>query len=277
MSLKRALPFLAVLILGQAPNAEAQLLSPMHISKSSSKPESVDSTKKQSGQVVFSAFADGNLRDLANGNEGDAAAAGSFGVRLRNVALRHGYLHLSAKVGLASTVDTLRRNAGLVLLVPSAGKGLRSGVVEANWEMPSGSGATRGLYGYFATTAGTWGNDSIALPATIAGQGLGYFWGRRAEDTQNKNAIGVQLQLGLAAREIWGDIGGDDPLRQLLIGTDRKTFTGVEGGVAITINGVTAALHVYGFAGPDAGIDGFTGGQIGTGISVDTPLFTISQ
>ncbi len=260
--------------------------------------EEADSTREintmNPGTTFVSLYADGTLQSLASepGNE-SGIANGSLGI-----IVKRGKVVWGASISVASTVDTVDSNFGNVVLNAGSGKGLASGLIDHyryvdnspfKWLFKifdrSFDQQGAGYYHFYVSTSSSlWrsqNNNGLVRNANVLGSGVLY--GIDIVDSPEPNSIGFGVEAGFSYRGILGDIHNDvvtdievQNLYKELFGTTRKHFPGLEGGLYIRFNKITAGIRgYYMFNNRNRElIDGITSFQIAGNISISSPVFT---
>lgn len=218
-----------------------------------------DTTKK-----YVTLFADGNIRGVATaGSKESTTGTGSLGIALSSPKIT-----VSAQVTVLSTVDTLRNEVGATILSPLSGKSFQSGLLDLRVRNVFKK-LHLGLHGYLGASKSVWAQDTAARASVLGTGGLTAFWSE--EGKVSDNPVGLLIEAGVALRRIGGDIGSAKSLRESMLGTSERTFPGLEGGVQISFNSITAGIGVYWFSGK--GVNGLTGGQLAAGMTVRGDIF----
>lgn len=245
-------------------------------------------------------LAEGNIKDVLGGSKATATAAGSLGLQF--VGNRH---IVTGMVNVAGTEDTVRTGYGATLLVPAAGKGLNAGMLALRTRFRQWSDTTCGDYDYAITcnlgvrlradastrrwatkieriTSAPGATDSVErvtevrdVPTWGAGFGLWYaFFDGAIETTDNASRpVTMILDVGVAHRALRGDLGGEKPeteeLRNRLLGTGRRNFTGAEVGLTLVFDRIRSSFTYLWLNGH---ADGLSRGQIVATVELRAPL-----
>ena len=215
--------------------------------------------------LTATAFASGDVRGLATGETDDSESAnGALGL---SVSSNH--VASVGAINVASTLQTIDKDFAAVLLSPSNGKALRSGLAEVRLQQLFGK---QGLHAYGCVSSSEWVQEEASLNATVVGAGALIYRQLGLED-DSRNKVQFGLEGGIAIRSILGDAASSDSLREVFLGSDRTNFVGLELGMNILVNRVSAGVQFYFFPGRD--VEGVTGGQVTTGISIRGDLFSL--
>jgi hypothetical protein len=226
-----------------------------------------DFRDKQGKDSTFvEVFADGNLRGLmANTSDGSAAATGALGISVRRPnIIWNGFINI------ASTIDTLSEDFGSIILNPATGRNLSSGLVEAFVKTKH----KIGQHYYMSASSSYWKSDSVTKSATIIGMGaLGTLEILNGLSGQNDLYFGVEF--GLSYRGISGNVTNNEEYYKKTLGTSGRHFAGLEGGLVIKFNQVTAGLNLYWLHDlkGKAKIDGISSVQLTAGIKISGAFF----
>lgn len=239
-------------------------------------------------RITIALTADGTIRQALEKPAEDGAGTGSAGTGSLGVGVTWpGGWRLTASLGVASSVDTVKNLHGSTVLVPAGGRGSISNVIlEASTPPLTRFGSTElRVKGYFFGTNVVWAVDSITAtsPTTadttsiaadfaILGGGLAgeleVLPGRRLLG----QPVGVAFNFGVAARWMRGN--GQHRtflIKQALNGTDGLSYTGLEGGVRVNFGIIAAGAQYYWIAqrgAKDRPINGLSRGQLVIGFSV---------
>jgi len=186
--------------------------------------------------VTVTVFADGTAR-AALTEKGDDSGGGTGALGLR-LALK-GWA-LAANVAVASSVDTLRSGFGSSILYPGGGRS-PAGLVEFYKDTLWGSPV--GLHSYVSVSQAIWAADTLAMRVGVLGMGIlaSYSVGGAG----GGESYGMRFEGGLSYRSIGGDVSSRGQLRMAMLGTRDTNYPGVELGVHITANHVTAGVQAY--------------------------------
>jgi hypothetical protein len=247
-----------------------------------------DRVKRLTGNVTtVTLYADGAIRGALDGSGGGSTAGtGSIGL---SVAYPKGW-GISASVGVAGTVDTVRSGYGAVLLVPGAGKGALSNfVVEGN--TPSVNLSLKKFkialpvvgYGYVAASNSLWevadssglkanpATKVVTLDANAASVATGV--GARFLALNGRllsTDVNLALSVGYAWRALEDAAGANTAIRALALnGNPRTIFHGWEWGMELGIGEIRAAVHYYtmGRSSLEPQVTSLTGGVWVIGLS----------
>lgn len=218
-------------------------------------------------------FADGNIKGAASGAPSD----GPVGTGSLGVSLQRGQTHWTASIAVASTSDTITSGFGASLLSPASGKRLFSGLIDLRTMLRN-----QPLHIYLTSSKSTWrmtnsANDTISLDAVMFGAGALRYWDL-ANGYVGDNYVALRLEAGGAMRWMTGDIVDStaNVFRKQNLGTQKRHFAGIEGGMQISFGRVTAATQVYYLRTVGrlkSQVRGLTRGQIVAGLSVAGDIF----
>ncbi|MCJ7791693.1 MAG: hypothetical protein MUP49_04735 [Dehalococcoidia bacterium] len=219
--------------------------------------------------VVVRSFASGNLRGVTTGTTDASSANGSIGI-----SIAWPRVTVAGVINVATSAKRLTSDFGQTILSPATGTGFRSGVLELRIaNLFQTFAGPLGLHIYVSASSNSWSSSSDTTHApTAAVTGLSALAYRHIATASGDNRVSFGLEAGLSIRNLSGDIVGDDSLRTALLGTRQRTFGGLEGGMTISVNKVTAAVQLYYYL--PRGVKGVGRVQITTGLSIQADLFT---
>lgn len=222
--------------------------------------------KISDGYVKVSTFATGNVKALATGESKDNIATnGALGI---NMVI--GKMSLTSIINVASTLDTLDDIFSNILLNPSNGSGLRAGLLDLRLAKIYRHFA---LHCYASISTSNWRKDTLANDVTVGG--IGVLIQRQLIASKEENVVSLGLEIGLSTRVLLGELSSNEQLRLYYLNSKNKIFGGLEAGMTISINNLVASLQFYYFIGNK--IKGLTDGQLTTGISMKTNLFSFTS
>jgi hypothetical protein len=223
--------------------------------------------------VTVRTFANGNIRGIATGSDTSVSTAnGSVGV-----SMEWSRVTLAGVINVATSAKRLTADFGQSLLSPASGTGFKSGVLEVRFAnyLHSFLGPL-GLHIYASASSSTWrSNVDTTHSSNAAVTGLGVLLYRQVAAAQGDNKVSFGLEAGGSIRHLSGDIVEDKPLRTELLGSAARTFGGLEGGMTIAVNKVTAAVQLY-YYWPRK-VAGVSRVQITTGVSLQADLFSFKS
>lgn len=231
-----------------------------------SKVESNDST-----YIAF--FAEGNISGLATSN-GNATPVGTGAIGI-NVQKRNS--SWTARVSVATNVDTVIRGFGTHVLNPGAGSSLSGGFLDLRLkEVANVKRQKIGLHFYICTSKTYWGTRDTTISAITSGAGATMYF-----DIMNavldKNEIAFGFEMGLAYRWIAGDIASklNNEIRQNLLGSKTRHFPGFQAGMQIQCGSLIAGIHGYWLFNLRSSeyIPGVTKGQLSAAFTISGPIF----
>lgn len=241
-------------------------------------------------RITIALTADGTIRQALEKPAEDGAGTGSAGTGSLGVGVTwpRGW-RLTASLGVASSVDTVKSLHGSTVLVPAGGRGSISNVLlEASTppllRMGSAELTTRG---YFFGTNVVWAVDSstvtdstiptsdttsISDDFAVLGVGLAAELEVLPRKRLLGQPVGVAFNFGVAAR--W--IRGNGQHRKYLIkhalnGSKGLSYTGLEGGVRVNFGIIAAGAQYYWIVQrgeKNRPINGLSRGQLVIGFSV---------
>jgi hypothetical protein len=235
------------------------------------------------GQVYASAFATGRVQGAATGTDtqNPVQANGSAGVSLQMHRLT-----VAGFVNVVTSVDSVSGDFGPALLTPAVGGGFRAGAVELRFTDVVRSYGVRG-YGSISNSIWHLPLDSLkpdtfttrGYSASIVGAGVTVFrqWQAFADSgsTPEPNRVAFALEGGMTWRRLSGDIANQDDFRMHLLGTEARSYIGVEAGMTLTINNIAAGIQMYRmWSLKGSTLRGLTGTQVSTGLSLEGNLFS---
>jgi hypothetical protein len=231
--------------------------------------------------VYATAFASGDVRTTGGNANDPVAANGSVGLSLQ---MRR--LTVAGFVNVVTTVDSVEGNFGPALLTPAVGGRFRAGVMELRF---ANIYHDYGIHAYSTVSNAIWAlpvdtarSDTFhtrAFSASVVGAGVTAFrqWEAFSDTVpgNERNGVAFGLEGGLAWRRLSGDIATQTEFRQRLLGTDARSYLGLEAGMTITINNMAAGIQLYRmWSLKGATLNGLTGTQISTGLSLQGKLFS---
>ncbi len=226
----------------------------------------VDKKMGNDKKAYITFFASGNIKGVATGNKEDFLSAnGAIGL---NLGLED--LSITGSINFASTIDTLQNSFSNAFFNPANGISLQSGLLDFRWAKTLGS---FGVHSYGSFSSSNWTKDDQSKAVTVAGLGLLIY--KKISASQEYNKVSFGYEFGVSCRGLLGDLAFNSDIQNNLIGTKTRFFGGFEGGLSIQVNNLEAAMQFYYYLGPH--ISGLTGGQITTGVSLNTDLFTFTS
>jgi hypothetical protein len=246
--------------------------------------EKLDTASDNHIRVVkaeYEVYADGNIKDVVGEDAEGTTASGSLGVGYST-----GRFIINALVNAVGTATPLTENFGTALLAPAAGNSLSAGVLDTRFSFfkrPRDGGvcSSFGMRAYGSVSSARWEVDTAGTTFGVVtpGFGLGLFCQmlnvrEPATGTDAGRSLAVVIDFGGAVRGIAGDVAqsSNDEVRRTIIGErNKRTWVGVEAGIAIQLNGLKAGLTLYAFPGE---IPGLSDGQVTAGFSVQSSLLS---
>ncbi len=224
---------------------------------------------------VWEFFSSGDIASVVSGGENtQAAATGAIGIRYSDKDVS-----LLSMINVVSTVDTVREECSRLILNPISGRGLTSAMVDVigRADLFSLFKEIGHLHAYFSVSSGVWASDTLAESGVIGGLGLLLYREISGKSDKNgTNSLNVAFEAGFIFRSIMCDLRMNKALIKKLLGTKNTDFYGVEMGLSISVNRVTASLQYY-LLWPDDDVKGLNSGQIMAGIRLTPKLFTIEH
>lgn len=256
--MKRILCIASILLFGFINTSNSQTLKGLGL---------IDSGDN-AGKLKVSVFADGDVRGLiSNDSEDQTSTTGSIGVTvIKNKTV------WTACINIASTIDTLKSDFGKVVLNPSSGKRFTSGLVDFRAYGEN----NKGFHAYISGSSSYWKLEKTTKSASVLGIGaLMSYDIIPYSAAKNENEIAFGIEGGLSYRAILGNISLDNLHLQESLGTKGNHFLGVEMGIYIKFNQVTAGIQGYILRDLECNekVDGITSFQITGGISISASIF----
>lgn len=225
-----------------------------------------------SDSAYVSIFVDGGIQGVVSNSEksSDAVASGALGISVvkKNVIW-------VASVNIASTTDTISSGFGSIILTPASGKSLTSGVLEFLLEEPFKIASKPiGIHAYASASSSKWLITDTTKASTVFGLGL-TFVNKVIDATKGDNSVYLGFEVGPTYRGIFGDISNNRNLYEKALGTQGKHFLGIEGGLKIRFNKITAGIQgflLYDIENKKR-IDGVTSFQITGGITISGAFY----
>jgi len=220
----------------------------------------------ESDSAYVEIFADGNIQGLVQNSENapDAIANGTLGISVtkKNIIW-------VASVNIASTTDTVSSGFGNIVLNPASGKSFTSGSLEVfRKNMFNLWDKSIGISGYASASSSKWSIGDTTKAASVVGLGLTLV-NDIIQSTKGSNTVGLGFDVGLSYRGIYGDISNSESIYQKAIGSTGRHFIGLEGGLEIKFNKITAGLRGYALLNNKGdNVDGITSFQITGGITI---------
>ena len=228
-------------------------------------------------------FAGGNIKDVLGQPDATVSASGNLGLRYRGRV----YV-VNALVNIAGTRDTITRGHGASLLQPAAGTALNAGLLDVRtprFQLIRGCVGNEhripchfGLHAYISASTGLWARtdpvdtNSIVrtyeVPSWGSGLDVSYTFANGFMGADRK-PVAMILDVGWATRHIRGELGMDDAARDSVILTRERNFSGIEVGLTVQYDLITAGITYYYFGGR---VSGFSRGQIVAGASIQSNL-----
>jgi hypothetical protein len=255
-----------------------------------------DSTNNDSGdgEAKLSISAEGNIQGILTGSSSETTTqTGAIGVHIisftvdstHQLKTLKEFSEFSAKISIASSVDTIRNDFGGAILNPVTGS--QSAYIEWRgrilknepWCNPLGWN----LHFYGVMSSGIWSKDSLSRRTTTYAWGLSYFYDF-INLAREDNPIIVRLDAGITERGVLGDITGDEnkEFRESVFGSDKRNFFGFELGLTIQINSVKAFfsyLYLRSISPTffsNEQVPGVTHGQVLAGINIRADIFQLT-
>lgn len=229
--------------------------------------------------LYITVFADGNLRTIATQNAEQEATA-ALGISI----LRGDSSQWAAEISVASTIDTLRANFAKAILIPGASGGaFQSGVLDVRifrfFDFVGGivEETTWGLHAYAAASNSAWETSEEAISVSTVAAGLMAFT-ELVKRQLGGNGVSLSVEGGLSVRYLGGDVGSFREDVEALIGSRGRSYVGLEGGMQIQFNQISASLQFYKLWDLEEGqtVRGLTGLQVVAGIGVQVNIFNES-
>jgi hypothetical protein len=216
--------------------------------------------------IVTTVFASGDVKGLAAGeNKEELATNGALGV---SMAIRD--ILITASINVATTMDTLNNTFSNIILNPSNGSGLRSGLLDFRKKKIFNN---FDLHLYATVSTSTWKIENEIKDVTVGG--IGVLIERALISNNEENEVTLSYELGISVRSLMGELASNEEKRLRFLNTKNSVFGGLEGGMTIRVNSLIASLQFYYFIGDH--VNGVTGGQLATGISISTDLFSFKS
>lgn len=232
--------------------------------------------------------AEGNVQGLlTQSSEETTTNSGAIGVFIvkedTSCACDRSKSEFSAKIMIASSADTIKKDFGGSMLNPATGFQLAEldGRIwlwkNEPWYHLKGWAK---FHFYGIISSGRWEVDNLNKNVTTMGWGVHLFRDLINCDLAN-NKIMVRFEFGLASRRIAGDITGieNKEFREKAIHTEERSFYGVEAGLTILINGVKAHFTYVDFRpylfGPHINIPGLTDGQVLAAFTIEANIVKV--
>ncbi len=222
-----------------------------------------------SDSAIVLIFADGNVKGLVSNNkQNQASTTGAIGISVikKNITW-------NALINIASTLDSLKTEFGTVVLNPASGKQFTSGLLEFHAKNFIKK-YNIGFHGYASGSSSYWSMNGLTKSATVLGLGALVTYNIVNSRTR-ENEIAFGFEIGPSYRGIFGNISNDDEFYEKLLGTKGHHFLGLEGGLNIRFNHITAGIQGYLLYDVEYNynIDGITSFQITGGISISGSIF----
>ena len=228
----------------------------------------LDEYTSSDSAMVF-VFADGNVKGLVSNTENNqTSTTGAIGISVikKNITW-------NASINIASTIDTLNSDFGSIILNPSSGKQFTSGLLEF-YARNLIKKYNIGFHGYASGSSSNWSKNDTTKAASIFGLGALMTYDIVNSST-GENEIAFGFEFGPSYRGVFGNISNDEQFYENILGTKGQHFLGLEGGLNIRFNHITAGIQGYLLYDVEQGhkIDGVTSFQITGGISISGSIF----
>ncbi len=215
--------------------------------------------------VEVKIFLDGNLRGIANGENNSDETTNASGMVGLEVASDKSVINLA--VNIASSIDSIGTNFGSIVLNPYSGRSFQSGLLDVRLKQFP-------LHTYFSVSNLFFKTESNRETASILYYGASYYHSIFSGDVGN-NKVEAFWETGLGFRHISGNAANNSDFYQEIFKTDRKFFPGLEGGIQIGFNDLTAGIQVYYLldGDKDQNINDISGLQITGGVGFRGAFF----
>ena len=229
-----------------------------------------DSTTKADFAIV-KVYADGNVKGLVSDLESNATSTtGALGISVEKLnCIWHG------QINIASTIDTLKENFGSIILNPASGKNFTSGFLQLRInELWKWNNYNFGSHFYVSGSSSFWSyNDTVKLASVLGIAGLVTM--EVIQGNPNDNVIYMGVEFGPTYRGIYGNISQDINTYEKMLGTRGTHFGGIEGGLIIQFNHITAGINIYWLFDLEKGVQvaDVTSIQLTGGISISADVF----
>ncbi len=229
---------------------------------------------------TLTVFADGNVKDVV-GQPGNATSTtGALGMTYRGSA----YI-VSGVVNVLSRTDTVVSGYGASLLPPGTGRSFNSVILDGRKPSlpfldcssdPNSKLCSIGLHVYASAATSRWAtarNDSGRVTSTVDvpiwGGGAGLYYRFFDSTVADSSFAAMALDLGWATRHVRGDLFSHPTLRASLLQSGLQNFDGLEIGLSMRYNELSAGLTYYYFTGA---VPGLSRGQVVAAIAIRAKL-----
>lgn len=217
-----------------------------------------------SDSMIVNIDAQGSIKGLVSNQTSNQETTGSLSISIISDKVIY-----YALVNVASTIDTIKSNYSSSILNPTSGKALTSGLFDIqikklfwNW----------GLHIYASGSSSNWAFHDTIKSASVVGVGalfsqpiIPWDW------NSGPNMVQCLVEVGPTFRLISGNVISNRAFYQKMLGTDQNVFGGLEGGLKIVFNQITAGIQAYWLFGKN--VEGITSIQLTGGISISGSIF----
>lgn len=217
----------------------------------------------------LSLFADGSVQSVIDAPDGASSATGTLGI-----SLQYPFLHSSIQVSAVGTDTQVTNSYGASLITSRGGGNFNGFGASLRWLPKAYSEIRYGIHtnGYLSSSEWVYNENEYGISVRELGI---HFTGQYDDNfgTSSDNPLTLIFDIGIAHRSIAGDLANssEQQLRESILGTSNKSWTGLELGISIKLHQITASGSYLHFGGD---VDGFSGGQILTKISVNSAILS---
>ena len=241
--------------------------------------------------VRIQIFADGNLRKSVSEAISQPVSAaedqGTEGVARLGLARidPNDGTTWAGLVTVASSVKRISSDFAATVLVPGSGSGFSSGLLEyrrrdvrrfltdprhllkraflSDWHFYGSVAASEWVFADTAHRAVTFGFGALNVFTLIDA---------KVAETE----VGLAVEVGPCVRIVGGDVALPRyaDYRESTLGTRRKCFFGIEGGMQVRVKEITAGIQLYNLFGSGGNVPGLTRTQLIASVNLRGPLFT---
>jgi hypothetical protein len=223
-------------------------------------------SKDDSARIVV--YGDAAIKSLiSDANTDKSSATGSLAIYMKKSGSRW-----NAAINIASNDEVMSSDYASLILNPSTGKVIRSGILE--YSHATGMGFILPDYTnvYLSASTAKWASAADTSFATVVGLGLLGAYHILPEAVKlGETEVGLGFDGGLSFRHITGNVVSDMKKFSRMLSTNKTLLIGLEAGLHIQINSVVATLRGYYYFNAYE-IAGMTGLQLTGGLSISAPI-----
>ncbi len=225
---------------------------------------------EQNFSRTLSLFADGNVQNVIDSPGESSTATGVLGVGIYNQ-----FTSFSLYVSAVGTGDKIESGFGSSILGGNSGGSFSGFGINGRWTPKKFMDVWWGPAFNLQAISSTWVNGQEEVNTSVRSASFQFLVEYRDSFGElNENPLSLSGDIGITHRSLGGDLAGSDrkDFRENILGVDKSSWTGLEIGLTIQLHQITARGAYVQFFGDD--IDGLTGGQILTTISVKSSILS---